>query len=214
MSVDGTPAIRHGFAVMFRVFLHRLLISILVWTLIVPSLRAADQTVPAPYDSSFEATTPGDGKVTIGEDVPASRSIVFQPAKGSVPPSAPAASNNLVEITPQHNLVEVPVLPAAAVVATSQQPTKPEVQKVDTANAKTPAKGEAGSDDPNRVVLNADRLSYDQDLDTVTARGNVQLAQNNQVLTADVVSYNQNTDRITASGHVIMQEESGTIFLW
>ena len=63
-----------------------------------------------------------------------------------------------------------------------------------------------------RVVLNADRVAYDSDIDTVTARGHVQLAQGNQVLTADVVSYNQAQDQVTASGHVAIRDQDGNIF--
>ncbi len=64
----------------------------------------------------------------------------------------------------------------------------------------------------NRVALNADRVAYDQDLDTVTARGHVQMMQGTQVLTADVVSYNQTTDQVTAAGNVVLRDDQGNIF--
>ncbi len=63
-----------------------------------------------------------------------------------------------------------------------------------------------------RVVLKADRVAYDQDLDTATARGHVQLTQGLQVLTADVVTYNQDNDQVTASGHVVLRDSTGDIF--
>ena len=64
----------------------------------------------------------------------------------------------------------------------------------------------------NRVVLNADKVTYDDDLNIVTARGHVQLLQGAQVLTADVVTYNQNTDQVAASGNVILRDAQGNIF--
>ena len=63
-----------------------------------------------------------------------------------------------------------------------------------------------------RVVLNADKVTYDSDLNIATARGHVQMTQGVQVLTADVVSYNQSTDQVTASGHVVLRDETGDIF--
>ena len=70
----------------------------------------------------------------------------------------------------------------------------------------------AAVDDPNKIVFNADRVTRDDEQHLVIARGNVQMAQNDQVLTADVVSYNQETDRIIATGNVIMRESGGSIF--
>jgi LPS-assembly protein len=83
-------------------------------------------------------------------------------------------------------------------------------------SGKTLRPGELPANDPQqsdkRVVLNADRVSYDSDLDTATARGHVQLTQGLQVLTADVVTYNQDTDQVTASGNVILRDSTGDIF--
>jgi LPS-assembly protein len=71
---------------------------------------------------------------------------------------------------------------------------------------------QASDSQDNRVILSADHVAYDNDLNLVTARGNVQLAQGTQVLTADVVSYNQNEDLVTASGHVVIKDQDGNIF--
>jgi LPS-assembly protein len=84
------------------------------------------------------------------------------------------------------------------------------------AGGKTLRPGELSPDDPQqadkRVVLNADHVSYDSDLDIATARGHVQITQGLQVLTADVVSYNQDTDQVTASGNVVLRDSTGDIY--
>jgi LPS-assembly protein len=65
------------------------------------------------------------------------------------------------------------------------------------------------TDDP--VLLTADELSFDEDLGTATARGNVELVQGDRVLHADAVSYNQRDDIVTASGNVVLLEPTGEV---
>ena len=45
------------------------------------------------------------------------------------------------------------------------------------------------------VLLTANEITYDQDLDIVTATGNVEISQNDRVLHADTVSYNRRVSR-------------------
>lgn len=61
------------------------------------------------------------------------------------------------------------------------------------------------------VVLNADEITYDQELDIVTARGNVEIVQDRRVLRADTVSYNRRADLITASGNITLTEPTGDV---
>lgn len=64
--------------------------------------------------------------------------------------------------------------------------------------------------DPNaRMLLQADELVYDRDVNTVTAQGKVRIEYDGNRLVADKVTYNQQTRRMTASGNVEVIEKSG-----
>jgi LPS-assembly protein len=66
-----------------------------------------------------------------------------------------------------------------------------------------------GSEEP--VLLTADDLSFDEDLGTATARGNVEIVQGERILNADSVTYNQRDDIVTASGNVVLLEPTGEV---
>jgi LPS-assembly protein len=61
------------------------------------------------------------------------------------------------------------------------------------------------------AVLKADEVTYDQELDIVTARGNVEIAQGDRVLRADTIAYNRRANLITASGNVTLLEPTGDV---
>lgn len=60
-------------------------------------------------------------------------------------------------------------------------------------------------------VVIADELIYDQTLGLVTARGKVEINQNNQILRADQVTYNQKTRIVSATGHVTLVQPGGEV---
>ncbi len=53
-------------------------------------------------------------------------------------------------------------------------------------------------------VLEADEVTYDQQLDQYTARGNVQIFKDDKKLTADFIRYNHKTRRAFARGNVVL----------
>ena len=59
------------------------------------------------------------------------------------------------------------------------------------------------------LLLEADRLIYNRDEETVTARGNVAIAYGPYRLVADEVAYNQQTGRLSARGNVELVEPDG-----
>lgn len=61
------------------------------------------------------------------------------------------------------------------------------------------------------ALLQADEVTYQEDLRIVTARGNVEVAQGERILQADTLSYNLKTDVITAHGNVALLEPDGTV---
>ncbi len=62
------------------------------------------------------------------------------------------------------------------------------------------------------VLLSADQITYDRNLEIITATGNVEISEAERVLFADTVSYNLNNDVVTASGNVSLLEPTGEVF--
>lgn len=62
------------------------------------------------------------------------------------------------------------------------------------------------------VDLEADNIIHDEDAQTVTAMGNVEMVQGGRILKADTVSYNLQTEIVHASGNVILSEADGTTY--
>jgi LPS-assembly protein len=65
------------------------------------------------------------------------------------------------------------------------------------------------ADEP--VVISADDLVFDEALGMVVASGNVEISQGQRILRADRVTYNQRTDIVTASGDIVLAEPSGEV---
>jgi len=68
---------------------------------------------------------------------------------------------------------------------------------------------EAGDNPP--VNLEADQITYDREYDIVTARGRVEVIQNNRTITADSLTYNLKHDLMGASGNVVLTEPTGEV---
>lgn len=67
-------------------------------------------------------------------------------------------------------------------------------------------------DEDEPAVITADELVYDDSLDMVVARGNVEVSQGERLLRADRVTYNRETRIVTASGNVVLREPGGELF--
>lgn len=59
------------------------------------------------------------------------------------------------------------------------------------------------------IEFSADELSYDENMDLITASGNVLVQRNNQRLTADEVRYDRQSGEVTASGNVLLDDGTG-----
>jgi len=76
----------------------------------------------------------------------------------------------------------------------------------------TPAKTDAKRrPDEQPVLLRADQIINDRDLDTVTASGHVEIDQAGRILLADAVSYNLKQDVIIATGNVSLTDIDGEV---
>ena len=74
-------------------------------------------------------------------------------------------------------------------------------------NGVSAAEIEPGGD----VLMQADELSYDQETQTVTATGNVEVAYGDRIMTADKMTYNEATGVVVATGNVVLLEPSGDV---
>ncbi len=61
------------------------------------------------------------------------------------------------------------------------------------------------------ALIQAEEINFDENLGVITAKGNVEITQNDRVLQADAVSYNLRSEVVTASGNVRLVEPSGEI---
>jgi LPS-assembly protein len=70
-------------------------------------------------------------------------------------------------------------------------------------------KGASKGNEP--ALVQADIMAYNQNLNLIAAKGNVEIAQGNQVLHADKVIYNLNTNVVRAVGNVAILQPSGEV---
>lgn len=61
------------------------------------------------------------------------------------------------------------------------------------------------------LYLQGDQLVYDNNSNSVIARGNVEIYYSNYILTADEVVYDQSAQTLTAVGNVVLKEPNGNI---
>jgi LPS-assembly protein len=61
------------------------------------------------------------------------------------------------------------------------------------------------------LYLQGDQLIYDNESNSVVARGNVEIYYSNYILTADEVVYDQGAKTLTAAGNVVLKEPNGNI---
>jgi len=69
----------------------------------------------------------------------------------------------------------------------------------------------AGTAEDENMVVEAKELINNQDTDTVTASGNVQIFYKGRALEADRVIYNRKTQQIFAEGHAKLTERDGSV---
>jgi LPS-assembly protein len=75
-----------------------------------------------------------------------------------------------------------------------------------------PLPGGAAQDPRNTpATLTADEVTFDRELDIVTATGKVEIIQGPRILRADTVSFSRRADTVTASGNVSILEPSGDV---
>lgn len=69
----------------------------------------------------------------------------------------------------------------------------------------------AGGDPNAEMIVRANEMIYNNDANTVTAIGNVQIYYNGRTVQADRVTYDRTTNRVKASGNIKIVETDGTV---
>jgi len=100
-------------------------------------------------------------------------------------------------------LLLLPLLLASTFPAAAQT-TLPE-----SAPAAAPA--EKGAERKDQAVISADEITYDESLNTVFAKGNVEIAYGERIMLADMVRYDRKDDSVVASGNIVLLEPSGEV---
>ncbi|WP_112662973.1 LPS-assembly protein LptD [Microvirga flavescens] len=70
--------------------------------------------------------------------------------------------------------------------------------------------GKAGQE-PDRLLVDAKEIVYDNDKNTISASGEVQLNYQGRTLQADRVTYDRNTGRVFAEGRARLTDKDGTV---
>ncbi len=70
---------------------------------------------------------------------------------------------------------------------------------------------EKNKEEETEIYFSADEVENNQEMQVVTATGNVNIIRNNLTLIADKVIYNQKEDIVTATGNVILVEKDGNV---
>ena len=65
-----------------------------------------------------------------------------------------------------------------------------------------------------QTLILADEMRFDEDSNTVTATGNVEIERDSRILIADQVTYNQETDVVAASGNVMLVDSNGSVLFF
>jgi LPS-assembly protein len=73
-----------------------------------------------------------------------------------------------------------------------------------------PATGDKPEQNPQEVLIRADKMSYDTTTNVVSAEGNVEVTYGARTLLADRLSYNQDTRIVIAEGNATLREANGT----
>ncbi|MDE0799104.1 MAG: LPS assembly protein LptD [Rhodospirillaceae bacterium] len=65
-----------------------------------------------------------------------------------------------------------------------------------------------------QTLILAEEMRFDEDSNTVTATGNVEIERDGRILIADQVTYNQETDVVAASGNVTLVDSNGSVLFF
>ena len=126
------------------------------------------------------------------------------PAAAQDTPASVNAGKGAVPITPANPSGTQPPAKLPGSTPAADGPAAPALP------ALSPSPGPAGaSQAPRQVAFEANAVSYDQNLDTVSASGDVILRSQDQSVRADTVTWNRMSGKIMAVGNIRFVDENG-----
>lgn len=137
------------------------------------------------------------------------RAAAPEPAQIQAPTSSPAANLGAGVAPPIAAIPTVVSAPADNITAAPSGSTMRHPPRILPKPVIHADEREAGDNPP--VNLEADQITYDREYDIVTARGRVEVIQNNRTITADSLTYNLKQDLMGASGNVVLTEPTGEV---
>lgn len=173
-------------------------------------VMAVAQTLPAALAPVAQYNAPVATPVTAAGSNPLGRTM---PAEASTP-LVPAIAEPVVPEPTVEDIKTAPVMPAIA--GAPKESKFGMVERPLLAAAIAPSSdtqpiptGDFDGDQPMNVAAN--EMIYEQNLDKVTAQGNVVIEQEGRVLTADKVSYFLKDDKAFAEGNVVLKDANGDV---
>lgn len=114
----------------------------------------------------------------------------------------------------QKAILPKPFVLADEPVAMTQAERYSEAQEIRTKRPPSPERSanvKAKNPDKEPLDLTADQLEHDEQGQTITATGHVELVQAGRILRADKVTYFLKTDTVSARGNVVVSEPNGNV---
>ncbi|MET0742749.1 MAG: LPS-assembly protein LptD, partial [Microvirga sp.] len=99
---------------------------------------------------------------------------------------------------------------AALLCAVGSQPALAQTLG-DSLSSRVQAKPAAPGQEPDRLLVDAKEIIYDNDKNTVSAAGDVELNYQGRTLQADRVTYDRKTGRVYAQGNARLTDKDGTV---
>ncbi|MEO0960992.1 MAG: LptA/OstA family protein, partial [Pseudomonadota bacterium] len=81
----------------------------------------------------------------------------------------------------------------------------------DESELETPRPIQTFEQPKDTVLIEADEMVHDREVDVVTARGNVEVTSDSRVLLADSIVYDRGTKTVTANGNVSLLQPDGQV---
>ncbi|MDG2244340.1 MAG: LPS assembly protein LptD [Rhodospirillaceae bacterium] len=72
----------------------------------------------------------------------------------------------------------------------------------------------AAQETEKQTLILADEMQFNENTNTVTAIGNVEIERDNRILLADKVTYDQDRDLVTAKGNVTLVDDNGSVLFF
>lgn len=165
---------------------------------------------PAVADSPTQSEGQGTDSVQTGQE-PEQRTGAIAPySEGGSQEEARGPEPEVQSLEAAQAPADVPASPPVEDLALLRRESPSLQEQLGGATDTAFARRIEQSDDPP-VSVRADRLTYEQPSDTVTATGNVVVTRGDTTVTADTIGVNRTTNAVNAQGRVVVKDQRAEI---